>query len=83
MKRFLPSNPNSENIELDHLARFDAILMAKQNKDDRMLVNYLNQTWQNAPDEFWIHELPSWGVLCDLCSESYVLEDENEPPEKY
>ena len=83
MKRFLRSNPNSENVELDHLARFDTILMAKANKDDHILVNYLNQAWQNAPDEPWIHELPAWGVLCDLCSEAYVLEDENEPPEKY
>lgn len=29
--------------------------------------------WFNAPDVPQIHEIPGWGVLCDLCSERDVL----------
>lgn len=31
-------------------------------------------TWQNAPDSRTIHDLPGWGLLCNLCSESHVLQ---------
>lgn len=29
----------------------------------------LQRTWENAPDHPDIHKIPSWGVLCYLCSE--------------
>lgn len=37
------------------------------------LVRLFSEAWCNAPDNRSIHSIPSWGVLCDLCSESYVL----------
>lgn len=32
-----------------------------------------NDAWWAAPDSPSIHSIPSWHVLCDLCSESYLL----------
>lgn len=33
------------------------------------LVEHLQSAWENAPDKTWIHEIPSWGVFCDLCAD--------------
>lgn len=44
------------------------------NKDTN-IVRLFNSAWSNAPDDCSIHSIPSWHVLCDLCSESYVLDD--------
>lgn len=44
----------------------------------RELAHLFNNAWSNAPDSPSIHSIPSWHVLCDLCSESYVLYDEGE-----
>lgn len=49
----------------------------KENKD-RNLARYLNAAWSAAPDSPRIHSIPGWGVLCDLCSEEYVLYDDEE-----
>lgn len=44
---------------------------------DPKLVRLFSDAWWNAPDNRGIHSIPSWHVLCDLCSESYLLgEDE-------
>lgn len=46
---------------------------------DPKLASVFNDAWFNAPDRPSIHSIPAWHVLCDLCSESYVLsEEENE-----
>lgn len=29
----------------------------------------LQKAWDNAPDKGWIHDLPGWHLLCDLCSD--------------
>ena len=44
----------------------------KARRDPR-LHPILEEVWARAPDKPHIHEWPGWGVLCDLCSESYVL----------
>jgi hypothetical protein len=31
--------------------------------------------WENAPDEPNIHFIRAWNILCNLCSESYVLDE--------
>jgi hypothetical protein len=48
-------------------------LKQEQNSE---LANILERTWGSAPDEGSIHLNPAWDVLCDLCSESYVLFEE-------
>jgi hypothetical protein len=40
------------------------------------LASLFNTAWANAPDHISIHSIPSWHVLCDLCSESYVLHED-------
>ena len=37
------------------------------------LDNWLQKTWASAPDNGSIHLNKGWEVLCDLCSENYVL----------
>lgn len=39
------------------------------------LISILNTAWFNAPDNNAIHSIPSWGTLCNLCSESWVFEE--------
>jgi hypothetical protein len=54
------------------------ILELKETKNPR-LVRAFNAAWFNCPDEMsgdFAHK--SWSVLCDLCSEEYVLYEERE-----
>ena len=44
-------------------------------KHDNAVANILANTWGLAPDSPSIHDNPGWSELCDLCSESYVLEE--------
>lgn len=41
------------------------------------MVTLLNQVWFGVPESRDAHSLPGFGILCDLCSESYCLEDES------
>ena len=36
---------------------------------------WFDRAWASAPDDPSIHDIPGWGLLCDLCSEAYVLND--------
>ena len=47
---------------------------AKEEKLGQKVVECLNKIWMNAPDSLGIHSLPGWNVLCDLASESYLIE---------
>lgn len=47
-----------------------------EQKNGNALVSILNQTWFGVPESRDAHSLPGFGALCDLCSESYVLEPE-------
>ena len=40
------------------------------------LVDFFQKTWASAPDTGHIHAIPAWHILCDLCSESYLLGEE-------
>ena len=51
---------------------------AKRDRDPEPLLRVLNAAWHVAPDEPWIHSIPGWGVLCDLCSEDWVFVGEKE-----
>lgn len=68
LEMFLPS----EDVE-----KADQMRITK----NRELAHLFNDAWFNAPDNRGIHSIPSWHVLCDLCSESYVLYDEGEEVE--
>jgi hypothetical protein len=47
---------------------------------DPDIVRLFNKAWWQAPDNRSIHSIPGWHVFCDLCSEEWVLhEDEDHP----
>jgi len=52
----------------------DKFKQAKEDKNHNMVIAVLNRAWFNAPDSMCIHTFPGWGVLCDLCSKSYLVE---------
>lgn len=58
----------------------DPVLLAKMYILDRdpQLALILNETWFGAPESTDVFHVPGFGVLCDLCSESYVLHEEDE-----
>lgn len=51
---------------------------AQKYKDERSdkIVTLFNQAWFGIPESTCCWNIPSFGLLCDLCSESYVLEEE-------
>lgn len=65
-----------DNISTEVLLIF--IERAKVNRDHEKMSYFLQLCWGAAPDEPGIHSWPSWGVLCDLCSEAWVF-DPDEP----
>lgn len=50
----------------------------KQNRNPE-LANIFENVWHLVPDNGYIHTIPAWGILCDLCSESHLLSEE--PPQ--
>ena len=40
------------------------------------MLSLLNETWWGLPESENVRSEPGFGVLCDLCSEGYVLEPE-------
>lgn len=65
LAKFLPSET------LEHADTY------RLNKDSK-ISSLFNDAWFNAPDNRSIHYIPGWHILCDLCSESYLLEEELE-----
>lgn len=54
-----------------------AVTLEKMKSErDPELADVFESTWVNAPDHGRIHAMKGWDVLCDLCSESYVLNPE-------
>lgn len=62
-----------------------AYLDELRTKHDPEISRWFNQLWAVAPDQPWIHGIPGWGTLCDLCSETWVFDyegiNEREPGE--
>ena len=54
----------------DPLLRFEEYRKGKNAE----LANLLNDVWFGMPESVAVREEPGFGVLCDLCSEAYVLE---------
>jgi len=76
MHRFIGMN-DFENIDGKITQDPRAVEIEKMKADrDSRLVSYLNGVWLNAPDVAGLSEITGWGLLCDLCSEGSVL-DEN------
>ena len=48
------------------------------NERSNSIASIFHQAWADAPDKPWIHSIPGWHVLCDLCIEDYVLDETGE-----
>ena len=48
------------------------------NERSNSIASIVHQAWADAPDKPWIHFIPGWHALCDLCSEDYVLDETEE-----
>ena len=46
---------------------------------DPEIATLLNEVWFGMPESYASREAPGFGVLCDLCSEAYLLYDEETP----
>ncbi len=75
LHRFIGMNDH-ENIDgkLTIEPRAVEIERMKRERNPR-LARYLNGAWGNAPDVPGLSEITGWDLLCDLCSEEYVLDD--------
>lgn len=72
LPEFLPKDPSGKNpldIERTHI-----IAETLRRNKDPLILNLFNSTWASAPDDGRIHLLEGWNVLCDLCSEGYLLD---------
>lgn len=49
---------------------------ARSVKDHETLGNLLSATWFGIPESMGAHSIPGFGVLCDLCSENWVFDEE-------
>lgn len=74
MEQFLPMNAKRDG----KCAR--EIVEELKTKRDAALAEFFEETWAAAPDSPHIHELDGWDTLCELCSESYVLHEEEDDP---
>ena len=78
---YLPLNSmeiiNEENCEVvpSEKEMWRHILKLKEDRDPH-IARYFFAVWDAAPDQPYIHQ-GAWDILCNLCSEEYVL-DENE-----
>lgn len=62
---------------------FSKVEELKQNRSTKLSTMF-QYAWEAAPDNYSIHSIPGWGSLCDLCSESYILfEEDEEAEDKY
>lgn len=66
----------AEKEDGDPLSIQEDLERSKGNEDWERLRMYFGAWWMMAPDKPEIHEIPGWGVLCDLCSEDWVFRDE-------
>jgi hypothetical protein len=72
LPEFLPNDPSGKNpldIERTHI-----IAETLRRTRNPLILVLFNSTWSCAPDDGRIHLLGGWNVLCDLCSEGYLLE---------
>ncbi|MCK9458183.1 MAG: hypothetical protein M0R80_00710 [Proteobacteria bacterium] len=57
----------------DPIERFEQYRTEKNPK----LASLLNETWFGMPESTEVRSYPGFGVLCNLCSEAYVLQEDD------
>lgn len=57
----------------------DSIIIDKYIQEkNRNLARVLSEAWDKAPDNSSLHQIPGWNILCNLLSEEYVLDKQEE-----
>jgi len=59
-----------ENFPVDILQYIEVL---RSNRDTKLL-RIVENTWWGLPESVEVRDFPGFGVLCDLCSEAYLLE---------
>lgn len=67
--------PRDSDSQMTGRTILEEIHLLKRNCDPK-LARYIVASWALA-SEAYAWSVPSWGVLCDLCSEEYVLYPEH------
>lgn len=76
LEQYLPMDkPVEQDNKIVAVTLREHIILLKQSRDSE-LATWFGRAWGNAPDSGYIHGQKAWDVLCDLCSESYVLYEE-------
>ena len=71
----IPGDPESP---ITHRTVLEELLILKRTQDPK-IVRYFNAAWGMASESYcW--SKPSWGQFCDLCSEEWVLNEEEGNP---
>lgn len=77
---FLYNVPLWEFIDIDKNLSSKTLLKnvedCKGARDWESLHSFFQGIWGSAPDIPEIHNVKGWGLLCDLCSETWVFNDE-------
>lgn len=71
--RFLPSHYTISDDPYKVNYTYIVAETYRRNKDPKILELFY-RSWAAAPDNGSIHLLDGWNVLCDLCSEDYLLD---------
>ena len=73
LNKFLPMNSYEHDFK-DYFGKdLLTCVLEFKSKRDPILVRVFEGAWGEAPDDSSIHSIPAWGILCGLCSESYLL----------
>jgi len=56
----------------------DRAIEAMEKRDWETLYRLFSNTWMGVPESLGAWSVPSFGALCDLCSEAWVFQDEVE-----
>jgi hypothetical protein len=68
--------PTEEHEDIDGMIIVSPLWLhieGLKEKKDKTLGRYFQAAWAASPDCPSIHDNRSWSKLCDLCSEDYVL----------
>jgi hypothetical protein len=71
--QFLPMHEHCDYKNNITAIPLSSTIQNLKNTRNSEIARYLNRAWAAAPDHISIHSIPSWGELCDLCSEEYCL----------
>lgn len=75
LHKFLPMDGH-EDIDKKIIIEPLSLKIEKiKTKQDPDLARYFQAAWFAAPDVSSLHDIPGWLLMCDLCSEDYLVNE--------